>query len=69
MNASFTVKLTLQYKPSLTVAISGSNWIFVAFFLRLDYEPLKWRLACEGYTYACHLSGAWRVRAICTHAT
>ena len=31
--ASLTVKLTKQYKPSLTATISGSNWIFVAFFL------------------------------------
>ena len=30
--ASLTVKLTQQYKPSLTATISGSNWIFVAFF-------------------------------------
>ena len=56
---SLTVKLTQQYKPSLTASISGSNWFFCGFFLsgawryhRLDYAPFK-----------------WRVRAIRTHAT
>ena len=73
--ASLTVKLNLQYKPSLTATISGSNRIFVGFFL----SATKWRMACEGYTYRCHLSGVWglyvrtplkwRVRAIYTHAT
>ena len=29
----------------------------------------KWRVACEGYTFARHLSGTWRMRAIRTHAT
>ena len=31
LTASLTVKLTTQYKPSLTATISGSNWIFMAF--------------------------------------
>ena len=44
--ASLTVKLTKQYKPSLTATISGSNWIFV--------------VACDSYIYAHQLSGAWR---------
>ena len=26
--------------------------------------PLKWRVACEDYTYARHLSGVWRARTI-----
>ena len=53
-----TVKLTLQYKPSLTATILGSNWIFVGFFLsttrgvqRLALTtPLKWRVACKVLT-------------------
>ena len=54
LTATLTVKLTLQYKPSLTATISGSNWIFVGF--------------C-GLFSKRHLSGAWRVKAIRTHAT
>ena len=55
----YQLKLTQQYKPSLTAIISCSNWICVA----------KWHVVCEGYTYALHLSGVWHVRAIRTHAT
>ena len=58
---SLTVKLTLQYKPSLTSTISGSNWIFVGFF------PSATCGATTDLTMH-HLSAAWRMRAIRTHA-
>ena len=47
-----------KIKPSLTATISGSNWIFVGFFRGATID-LTTR----------HLSGAWHVRAIRTHAT